>query len=31
MGTAARNHAMSLSWDNTIGKLMDLFNKLTLR
>jgi len=31
MGTAARNHAMSLSWDNAISRLMDLFNKLTLR
>ncbi|MEC7881172.1 MAG: glycosyltransferase [Chloroflexota bacterium] len=30
MGMAARSHAMSLSWDNTISKLIDLFNKLTL-
>jgi len=31
MGAAARNHAMSLSWDNAISRLMDLINKLTLR
>ncbi len=31
MGVAGRNHAMSLSWDNAIGRLIDLFNKLTLR
>ena len=31
MGVAGRNHAMSLSWDNAIDRLMDLFNKLTLR
>ncbi|MBH59814.1 MAG: hypothetical protein CL907_01345 [Dehalococcoidia bacterium] len=30
MGRAARNHAMSLSWDKSINQLKDLFNKLTL-
>ena len=30
MGEAARIHAMSLSWNNAISQLKDLFNKLTL-